>query len=184
MTQQKENFEQLKYFDEVQHTDLKEGDHFRYTHDKYKEYGRSCKYGVVFEITDENEIIATTLKPQEGHEPFELFSTNRYKNYRFYKNNNPKKFQDLDTEATTAEEQKKILKDFNVEVKHCPKDKLKINELVYISNMLYKKTTRTIKKHYLCNISPDTLTIKNSPDSPKSRNIKIDCIFKKYLTYQ
>tara|TARA_R110000851_G_scaffold72_2_gene310 strand:- start:2346 stop:2618 length:273 start_codon:yes stop_codon:yes gene_type:complete len=81
----KENFDKLRGFTEISNKDLNINDHFRYTCDKYKEYGRDCKYGIVVEIDDDGEITAQCYKPRPEYKPFELNTDNSYKNFRFYK---------------------------------------------------------------------------------------------------
>jgi hypothetical protein len=180
----KEDFNQLTDFYEVLHTDLNEGDHFRYTHDKYQEFGRDCKYGVVFEKDENNEIIATSYMAKEGYEPFEVFSTNKYKDFRYYKSNGITKFNILDSETTSTDEIKDILESHQQETTLKTIEELEINKVLYVSNNKYKKTDREIKKMYLFSKNDTSLKVKNSPDSNKSTNIKGECVYKKYLFYQ
>jgi hypothetical protein len=180
----KEDFDQLKDFYEVSHLDLQESDHFRYTHLKYKQLGRGCHYAVVFEKDENDEIIATNYKPEAGHKPFSMYSTNKYKKYRFYKTDNKVKFNELDLDTTPTEEIKDIFETHQQEVTLKTIEELEINKDFYVSNNKFQKTDREVKKLYLVSVSKTQLEVKNNQEAPRTRKMKGECEFKKYLFYQ
>ena len=76
----------LQGYEEVQPSDLKEGDHIRITQNKYQEDGRKCSY-VVLKKFVENIWICNSYKPM--YPDWGIDATNKFKQYKFYRKPKP-----------------------------------------------------------------------------------------------
>lgn len=69
-------------YEEVQPSDLKQGDHLRITQNKYQEEGRKCSY-IVLKKFVEGVWICNSYKPM--YNDWGIDPTNKFKQIRFYR---------------------------------------------------------------------------------------------------
>ena len=74
----------LKDYTEIQYSELKVGDHFRYTSSVYKEPdARKCCYAIVKKINEDNSLMVNGYKPT--YSDWKLDPNNKYRQFKFYK---------------------------------------------------------------------------------------------------
>ena len=77
-----ESFAKLRDYKEVNVDELRTGDHFRYTSNKYQEHTRKCCYGIVKNI--QNGVLQVGGYKTDFPD-WHLDPKHKYKQYRFYK---------------------------------------------------------------------------------------------------
>lgn len=93
MEDELKNFDKLENCSEIQADDIKRGDHFLYTSTKFKEEGRKCVYAVCYGAS-KGKLTCNTYVPkgeEKALEDWVLTITDKFKQYRFYKRNEPVK---------------------------------------------------------------------------------------------
>lgn len=91
MEDELKNFDKLENCSEIQADDIKRGDHFLYTSTKFKEEGRKCVYAVCYGAS-KGKLTCNTYVPkgeEKALEDWVLTITDKFKQYRFYKRNEP-----------------------------------------------------------------------------------------------
>ena len=84
-------FDKLENCSEIQADDIKRGDHFLYTSSKFKEQGRKCVYAVCYG-SSKGKLTCNTYVPkgeEKALEDWVLTITDKFKQYRFYKRDEP-----------------------------------------------------------------------------------------------
>lgn len=91
MEDELKNFDKLENCSEIQADEIKRGDHFLYTSTKFKEEGRKCVYAVCYGAS-KGKLTCNTYVPkgeEKALEDWVLTITDKFKQYRFYKRNEP-----------------------------------------------------------------------------------------------
>ena len=79
----KENFKQLDDYYEIRPDDLKKGDHYRYTCQKYQSMDRKVAYGIVEEVVGEGKF--KTRGYMSDYPPWVVDTNHKYKKFRLYR---------------------------------------------------------------------------------------------------
>jgi len=81
-----EDFKKLNNYVEIDHNDIKTGDHFRYTVNVYRKDHRKTVYGICFDRIEGGTIMVKGYKSK--YDPYVVNPEHHYKKFRFYKRYN------------------------------------------------------------------------------------------------
>ena len=81
-----EDFKKLNNYVEIDHNDIKTGDHFRYTVNVYRKDHRKTVYGICFDRIEGGTIMVKGYKSK--YDPYIVNPEHHYKKFRFYKRYN------------------------------------------------------------------------------------------------